>query len=107
MSTQHTQPEALRLADALGRYTVVNSCHKHAAAELRRLHFEVLAVREHRDLMCSEVTRLHELNAKLLGALQRIALPDPINSDYKISAAREALREIARAAIAKATNAQG
>lgn len=33
-----TQPEALRLADALQRHVIQNGLHGQAAAELRRLH---------------------------------------------------------------------
>ena len=43
--------------------------------------------------------RLNALNQELLDALQKIAKPDPLNSDYKVASAREALREIARVAL--------
>ncbi len=90
MSTQHTQPEALRLADEFERpYWDNGEPHGQlvkAAAELRRLH---------------------ALNGELLGALERIAngpWPDELNSPEDQCRFDE---HIARAAIAKATSAQG
>ena len=57
------QPEALRLADALTTLTGTqkdkHTTAKQAAAELCRLYWDELRVREHRDEMCAEVTRLH------------------------------------------------
>ena len=47
-----------------------------------------------------------EVNAELLEALKRIAAPNALNADHRVEACREALREIARAAIAKATGEQ-
>ena len=60
------QPEALRMADAIDPF-VRQSAPDHltskvAADELRRLYWEALRVREHRDQMCAEVTRLHAEN---------------------------------------------
>ena len=60
------QPEALRLADAMDAVNknnadslLVQMAARSAAAELRRLYWDELRVREHRDEMCAEVTRLH------------------------------------------------
>jgi hypothetical protein len=50
----------------------------------------------------TELRRLHEVNVELLDALKEIAAPNAFNSDHRVEAFREALREIARAAIAKA-----
>ena len=47
-----------------------------------------------------EIQRRADMYPELIGALEKIAKQPPINSDYKVEAAREALREIARAAIA-------
>lgn len=75
------QPTALRLADELESEWVA-PYEFDSAAELRRLH---------------------EQNQDLLEALKRIAAPNIINQDPRVETYREALREIARAAIAKAT----
>jgi hypothetical protein len=74
------KPEALRLADALECTSVIYP-RAQAAAELRRLH---------------------EVNQELLEALKLIAAPNAFNADHRVEACREALREIARSAIAKA-----
>jgi hypothetical protein len=78
------QPEALRLANAidLGRPRLVLDCID-AAAELRRLH---------------------EVNAELLEALEKI-LEEPNNTMSDGKALKEIVR-VARAAIAKATGEQ-
>jgi DnaJ-domain-containing protein 1 len=44
---------------------------------------------------------LHEVNQDLLEALKRIAAPNTLNADDRVEVCREALREIARAVIAK------
>ena len=75
------QPEALRLADELESEWFADYDIQNAAAELRRLH---------------------EVNVELLDALKEIAAPNAFNSDHRVEACREALREIAKAAIAKA-----
>jgi len=80
-----TKPEAYRLADELSR----------AATELRFLFQEKV------DYL-AELRRLHSVNQELLEALKAIAAPNALNSDHRVEACREALREIARAAIAKA-----
>ena len=73
------QPEALRLAELLDGDKSAH--HEESATELRRLH---------------------EINQELLEALKRIAAPNALNADHRVEACREALREIARAVIAKA-----
>ena len=82
--TDTKQPEALRLADELDCASREDAPVHTAADELRRLH---------------------EVNQKLLEALKEIAAPNEFNSDHRVEAFREALREIARAAIAKAEGA--
>jgi hypothetical protein len=74
-----TQPEALRLADALTKYLGGNTATQ-AAAELRRLS---------------------AVNGELLEALRQIAKigNQPYGTDYEEI---DAAREIARAAIARA-----
>jgi hypothetical protein len=74
-------PEALRLAEFFETDSSSTFAEFRAAAELRRLH---------------------EVNAELLDALKEIAAPNEFNSDHRVEAFREALREIARAAITKA-----
>jgi len=73
------KPEALRLADWL---------------ETAPYHYD--------KIIAKELRRLHEVNQELLEALKAIAAPNALNSDHRVEACREALREIARAAIAKA-----
>ena len=54
------QPEALRIANELeSDYDLIWASRSSIAAELRRLYWDELRVREHRDQMCAEVTRLH------------------------------------------------
>ena len=67
------KPEALRLADEI-EWIAAGKAGKETAAELRRLYWEELRVREHRDQMCAEVTRLHALNQELLEALTSVTL---------------------------------
>ena len=67
----HSDVEALRLADALTADDF-GPLTNEAAAELRRLYWAELGVREHRDQMCKEVTRLHSLNSELLNALASV-----------------------------------
>jgi len=50
----------------------------------------------------AELRRLHDVNQELLEALKAIAAPNALNSDHRVEACREALREVAKAAIAKA-----
>lgn len=70
-------PAALRLADHLERFRSFPD-DLAAAAELRRLYWEALRVREHRDQMCAEVTRLHAENeaAHAVGIRQEQMLMD-------------------------------
>lgn len=102
MRKVNTQPEALRLADELDwRHQEVADCpEREAAAELRRLHWAELGVREHRDHMCKEVTRLHSLNSELLEALKLCSAELFAQCDRPRAKSYVA---IARAAITKAT----
>ena len=102
-----TQPEALRLADELDAYHT-RSCHKEAAAELRRLHAEnerlsaTVKAREDEILTHSEAfyeaTRLlseeREKNERLLEALKLarsiIGHPDDAHSQMIDAAIKEA-----------------
>jgi hypothetical protein len=107
----NTQPEALRLADALDQFH--NPCDKKAAAELRRLHEFELAHKEwiaktdwmkaapfelgmHKaDVLKQRIDRLHEVNQELVEALhQIIALPEDSRIHYKV--ARKALAKARR-----------
>ena len=87
------KPKAIELAEELlfaGRFA-----HEHEdEAARRRINRNSEAA--------AELRRLHEVNAELLEALKRIAAPNALNADHRVEACREALREIARAAIAKA-----
>lgn len=85
MSTQHTQPEALRLADELSVGDFDFTTNNEAAAELRRLH---------------------ELNGELLDALERIASFTMSQFMGPHDMALECVT-VARAAVAKETNFQG
>jgi hypothetical protein len=62
------QPEALRLADALDAVPENGAdpdLIQESAAELRRLYWDEHRVREHRDTLAAEITKLHEEVAKL------------------------------------------
>jgi hypothetical protein len=112
-----TQPTALLLADEMLSLKAWNSAGgpkvlmEKAAAELRRLYWDELRVREHRDMLATGTTKLHaeikqlqEQRDELLAALKTMldrAHPAHVSDDFfreKLIAARE----VARAAIAKA-----
>ena len=78
------QPEALWLADEIaeklyssnyeaGFILLDRGLVADTFVELRRLYWEELRVREHRDQMCAEVTRLHEENEALRKANDDLA----------------------------------
>lgn len=99
------QPKPLRLADALdrGEYHDKRPAQtaSNAAAELRRLYWDELRVREHRDMLAAEITRLHAVNAELLEAL-KLAVRQ---NDHDMLMTEDELR-VCRAAIAKAEGEQ-
>lgn len=98
------KPEALRLADLLTADAYWSPMlGDQAAAELRRLHWEELRVREHRDQMCAEVTRLHALSAELLEALQDLYAEQNAAPLWKRQEHWQASMDKANAAIEKAT----
>lgn len=66
------QPEALRLADAMESHAIVNSNHKMAAAELRRLYAEVEQLREQNTALDAACARLEAQRDELLEALNRM-----------------------------------
>ena len=88
-----TQPEALRLADELDAYHT-RSCHKEAAAELRRLHAE----NERLKTVPMKYQRM-EFNAQLQAENERLIA----QRDALLEALKEAddLLRIARGALRK------
>jgi hypothetical protein len=97
-----TQPEALRLADALEKYWGAESGHdreRQAAAELRRLHAEVEELRGALDEAMWHVKykELKAVNEELLEALKAMLTNWEEDPAYGSDAADKA-----RAAIAKA-----
>ena len=76
-----TQPEALRLADAL----------EHDAATQKIYHRPLV------EASAAELRRLHEVNAELLTALHHVML-----CEFNSMSSRQEMVRIARAAIAKA-----
>lgn len=72
-----TQPEALRLADALDRYNAgvcsqaIYEDYSKAAAELRRQHVEIKLLRERHRGDNMEYTRILAQRNELLEALER------------------------------------
>ena len=91
-----TQPEALRLADALLKYLGGNTAMQ-AAAELRRLHAERTAADGVINDLAAKVRGLQTQRDALLEALHSISL-----ASQDSGSTREGMGLYARAAIAKA-----
>lgn len=99
------QPEALRLAEELDAYHT-RSCHKEAAAELRRLHEEneelnadieswrmaLAAATTLGEKVTAENERLREVLAKCVDAARDCALQHRIAADSMYDQAEAALR---------------
>jgi hypothetical protein len=92
---------ALRLSDWLERGNYNHEDAIKAAAELRRLYWDEHRVREHRDTLADEVTKLHAVNAELRNALHSISL-----AAQDSGSTREGMGLYARAAIAKVEGAK-
>jgi hypothetical protein len=115
-----TQPEALRLADVICDYSRYGNeseqvaklrrmkANAEAAAELRRLYWDELRVREHRDMLATGTTKLHaeikqlqEQRDELLAALKKVSLTAVYVGNGESSLAFDVVKEV-DAAIAKA-----
>ena len=97
-----TQPEALRLADAMDAVNTNNAdsllvqmAARSAAAELRRLHEELAATERQVEILSDDLSRCGKMNSELLETLYEIA-------EAGIGSVAPGYAEIARAAIAKA-----
>ncbi len=83
-----TQPEALRLADALSSDDSSLSCMQAAATELRRLHQSEREGWRHADELEQERQRLKAVNTELLEALKGLLLfPNNPRENHKARAA--------------------
>jgi hypothetical protein len=98
-----TQPEALRLAQELDAYHT-RSCHKEAAAELRRLHAENEVMRNvanrggHIAVAMSRIADLEAQRDALLEAL-KLLLSYTLACEAMLNAKPAGQIDIARAAI--------
>lgn len=98
-----TQPEALYLADNADKA----GAHR-VAAKLRRLHGELQATERQVEILSDDLSRCSKINAELLEALTKL-----LDAFERTEAGfpphvemRFAIRDMARAAIAKATGEQ-